>query len=71
MARETLCFTIETVVVERESRICETAVAGSVRADPAVVPNVMVAWSSCSGNQCAEYYWGVQLQFASRLPLVG
>ena len=32
MARETLCFTIETAVGGRESRICETAVAGYVRA---------------------------------------
>ena len=38
MARETLCFTIETAVVGRERRICETAVAGYVRATPAPLP---------------------------------
>ena len=32
MAREMLCFTIETAVVGREARICETAGAGYVRA---------------------------------------
>ena len=32
IAREMLCFTIETAVVGRKSRICETAVAGYVRA---------------------------------------
>ena len=35
MAREMLCFTIETAVVGRKGRICETAVAGYVRAMPA------------------------------------
>ena len=37
MAREMLCFTIETAVVGRKGRICETAGAGYVRATPAVV----------------------------------
>ena len=32
MAREMLCFTIETAVVGRKGRICETAGAGYVRA---------------------------------------
>ena len=32
MARDMLCFTIETAVVGREGRICETAGAGIVRA---------------------------------------
>ena len=32
MAREMLCFTVERAVVGREGRICETAVAGYVRA---------------------------------------
>ena len=32
MAREMLCFTMETGVVGCEGRICETAVAGYVRA---------------------------------------
>ena len=32
MARERLCFTIETAVVGRKGRICETAGAGYVRA---------------------------------------
>ena len=32
MACEMLCFTVETAVVGREGRICETAVAGYVRA---------------------------------------
>ena len=32
MVREMLCFTIETAPVGREGKICETAVAGLVRA---------------------------------------
>ena len=32
MAREMLCFTIETAVVRRKGRICETAVADLARA---------------------------------------
>ena len=32
MAREMLCFTMETAAVECEGRICETVVAGYVRA---------------------------------------
>ena len=32
MAREMLCFTIETAVVGRKGRICETAVADLARA---------------------------------------
>ena len=38
MAREMLCFTIEMAVVGREGRICETAVAGYVRAMSAPLP---------------------------------
>ena len=37
MAREMLCFTMETGVVGCEGRICETAGAGYVRATLAVV----------------------------------
>ena len=32
MAREMLCLAVETAVVGREGRICETAVSGYVRA---------------------------------------
>ena len=42
MACEMLCFTIETGVAGREGRICETAVAGYVRAMFAVVRIGMV-----------------------------
>ena len=38
MAREMLCFTIETAVVGRKGRICETAGAGYVRAMFALCP---------------------------------
>ena len=38
MAREMLCFTIETAVVGRKGRICETAGAGYVRAMSALCP---------------------------------
>ena len=38
MAREVLCFTIETDAVGREGRMCETAVAGYVRAMSALCP---------------------------------
>ena len=71
MAREMPCFTIETAALGRESRICETAVAGYVRAMFAVVRTVMVVWSSRRGNQCAEYFWGMQLQIARRFKMVG
>ena len=37
MAREILCFTIEMAAIGHEGRICKTAVAGYVRAIPAVV----------------------------------
>ena len=36
MAREMLCFTIETAAVGREGRICKTAVAGYVRGSVAL-----------------------------------
>ena len=38
MAREMLCFTMETAAVGCEGRICETAVAGYVRAMFAPLP---------------------------------
>ena len=38
MAREMLCFTIETAAVGGEGRSCETAVAGYVRAMFALCP---------------------------------
>ena len=38
MAREMLCFTMETAAVGCEGRICETAVAGYVRAMFALCP---------------------------------
>ena len=38
MAREMLCFTIETAAVGRKGRMCETAVADYVRAMSALCP---------------------------------
>ena len=38
MAREMLCFTIETVVVGRKGRSCETAGAGYIRTMSALSP---------------------------------
>ena len=38
MAREMLCFTIEAAAVGREGTMCETAVAGYVRAMSALCP---------------------------------
>ena len=70
MARAMLCFTIETAVVGREGRICETAVAGYVRAMLAAVRIGTVVQSLRSGNRCAEYFWGTQLQIARRLIMV-
>ena len=56
MAREMLCFTIETAAVGcDEGRICETAGAGYVRAIVAVVRRGTVVQSTRSGKQCAEY----------------
>ena len=81
MAREMLRFTMETGVVGCEGRICETAVAGYVhamfavssryrRATLAVVRIGTVVQRLRSANQCAEYYWGLQLQIARRLIMV-
>ena len=78
MAREMLCFTMETAAVGCEGRICETAVAGYVRATSAlcsryvrasveVVHTGTVMQSTCNGKQYAAYYWGMQLQIARRL----
>ena len=46
MAREMLCFTIETAAVGREGRICETAGAGYARAMSAPLPfgSVSIRW---------------------------
>ena len=67
MAREMLCFTMETAAVGCEGRICETAVAGYVRASVEVVRIGTVVQSTRSGKQCAAYYWGMQLQIAGRI----
>ena len=53
MAREMLRFTIETPV-GREGRICETAVAGLVRATFVAIRTVTVVLRMRSGKQCAE-----------------
>ena len=71
MAREMLRFTIETAVVGLKGRICGTAGAGYVRAALAVVRIGTVVYRLRSANQCAEYYWGMQLQMARRLIMVG
>ena len=71
MAREVLCFTIETAAVGRESRMCERAVAGYVRAMSAAVRIGTVVQSLRNGKQCVEYFWGMQLQIARRLIMVG
>ena len=70
MAREMLCFTIETAVVGLKGRICGTAGAGYVRATLAVVRIGTVVYRLRSANQCAEYYWRLQLQIARRLIMV-
>ena len=46
VAREMLCFTIETAAVGREGRICETAGAGYARAMPVPLPfgSVSIRW---------------------------
>ena len=74
MAREMLCFTIETAVVGRKGRICETAVADLARAVlvPRSFGSALSRWLSLrSGRHCVECYWGMQLQIARRLILVG
>ena len=42
-----------------------------VRAMSAVVRIGTVVQSSRSGKQCVEYYWGMQLQIARRLIMLG
>ena len=42
-----------------------------VRAMSAVVRIGTVVQSSCNGKQCVEYYWGMQLQIARCLIMVG
>ena len=70
MAREMLCFTMEMAAVGCEDRSCGTAVAGYVRATLAVVRIGTVVYRLRSANQCAEYYWGLQLQIGRRLIMV-
>ena len=80
MAREMLCL-IETAVGGCESiRICETAVAGYVRAIwsrcvramfAVVVRTVMVVLGWRRASQCrAEPCWGQQLQIVRRIAMV-
>ena len=47
MGRKMLCFTVETAAVVREGRICETAVAGYVRA----------MFAPCSRYVRATFVW--------------
>ena len=70
MAREMLCFTLETAAVGCEGRSCATADAGYVRATLAVVRIGTVVYRLRGANQCAEYYWGLQLQIGRRLIMV-
>ena len=85
-AREMLCFTIETAVGGREGRMCPTGGCGLcpryvramfalcphyVRAMFARDPNGRRVQSSRKGKQCAAYYWGMPLQIARRLIMVG
>ena len=73
MAREMLCFTIETAVVGLKGRICKTArglCSRYPRATLAVVRIGTVVYRLRSANQCAEYCWGLQLQIARRLIMV-
>ena len=54
MAREMLCFTIETAVVGRKGRICETAGAGYVRA----------MFALCSRRPRSSPHWNGGLEIA-------
>ena len=54
MAREMLCFTMETAAVGCEGRICETAVAGYVRAMSAL----------CSRHSRSSPHWKGGLETA-------
>ena len=71
IAREMLCFTIETAVGGREGRMCRTggcgAGAGRLRAGPTQDRNGRRVQRSWRGKQCAAYYWGMQVQIARRI----
>ena len=75
IAREMLCFTIETAAGGREGRMCPTGGCGLcpryVRAMFARDRNGRRVQSSLKGKQCAAYYWGMPLQIARRLITVG
>ena len=75
IAREMLCFTIETGLGGREGRRCRTGgcglCSGYVRAMFVRDRNGRRVQRSRKGKQCAEYYWGMQLQIARRLITVG
>ena len=75
IAREMLCFTIETAAGGREGRRCRTGgcrlCSRYVRAMSARDCNGRRVQSSRKGKQCAAYYWGMQLQIARRLITVG
>ena len=61
MAREMLCFTIETAVVGRKGRICETAGAGYVRA----------MFPLCSRRPRSSPHWNRGLETAQCKPMWG
>ena len=71
IAREMLCFTIETVVGGCEGKRCRTGGCGLgaryVRAMFAVARAGRRVQRSRRGKQCAAYYWGMQLQIARRI----
>ena len=75
IAREMLCFTIETAAGGREGRMCPTGGCGLcsryIRAMFARDRNGRLVQSSRKGKQCAAYYWGMPLQIARRLITVG
>ena len=75
IAREMLCFTIETAAGGREGRMCPTGGCGLcsryVRAMFARDRNGRRVQSSRKGKQCAAYFWGMPLQIARRLITVG
>ena len=82
IAREMLCFTIETAAGGREGRMCPTGGCGLcpryvrtmsalcshyVRTMFARDRNGRRVQSSRKGKQCAAYYWGMPLQIARRI----
>ena len=75
IARDMLCFTIETGVGGREGRRCRTGGCGLCprygRAGLAVECNGRSVQRSRTGQQCAAYYWGMQLENARCLITVG